>query len=118
MLLPNYVYVINFSYLISAAEDKDFTVRPVMESGLVEIYDEERKLWINQSALRSRFPRLASEMKIRFINFGGNRSEICFEIQHIKSTNIYRTPCKAYWNRVSLGRYIELINDKILKWTR
>jgi hypothetical protein len=117
LLLVGYDYKISFSYLISGAEANDFTVRPVMENGMIEILDEEKNYWVNQNDFRFNFPKLRSEMKVRIVGFAGRKSEICFEIQHMKSTRIYETPCRAYWSRVLMGKYLALINDKILKWT-
>jgi hypothetical protein len=118
LLLVNYTYKINFSYLLSGAEAKDFTVRPIIENGTIEIYDEEKNHWVGQSDFRSNYPKLSSEIQVRVTGFADRKSKICFEIQHIKSTNLYKTPCKVYWNRILLGKYVVLINDKILKWTK
>ena len=117
LLLLNYEYKVIFEHLISQAEEKDFTVRPVMENGVIEIYNSEKNTWVKQNDLRSMFPKLNSEMRVRVISFGKYKSEICFEIQHTKSMVLYKTPCKTYWDRASLRGYISLINDRILKWT-
>jgi len=116
LLLLNYEYKVTFEHLISQSEEKDFTVKPVMGNGIIEIYDPERNIWIKQNDFRSNFPKLSSEMKVRMISFGEYKSEICFEIQHTKTTVLYKTPCKTYWDRSSLSGYINLINDRILKW--
>jgi hypothetical protein len=116
LILISYEYKVVFKHLISGAEEKDFTIKPIMENGLIEIFESEKNIWIKQNDLRSSFPKLNSEMRIRIVSFGNYKSEICFEIQHIKTTALYKTPCKTYWDRASLGGYLSLINDRILKW--
>lgn len=116
ILINGYEYKIKFSYDISGVDEKDFTVVPVNNNVSIEIFNEEKNLWIAQDSLRTSYPKLASEMLVKFNGFKELKSKICFEIQHNKSTTIYKTPCKIFWNRGFLQQYISLINDKILKW--
>lgn len=118
LLLTNYEYKINFHYLLSNAKEEDFIITPILESGTAEIYDKTKNIWVKQNSLRSNFPKLSAEMLFRITSFGNAKTKICFELQHLKTGAIYKSPCKTYWNREYFARYINVINDRILKWEK
>jgi hypothetical protein len=118
LLLTNYEYKINFHYLLANAKEDDFIVTPILENGTAEIFDKIKNIWIKQNSMRSNFPKLSAVMEFRITSFGNAKTKICFELQHLKTGIICKSPCKTYWNRGYFARYVNAINDRILKWEK
>lgn len=118
LLVPGSEVSVNFNYSIKGADEDSFNVIPVPGQALIEIYNEETGVWNRQGELRSGFPKLKPEMKIKSLPFSDVKTSICFDIQYSKTSEIYQTPCKTYWNRDHFKQYMAAINVKILRWVK
>ena len=108
----------SLSYLLDGINEKDFIVIPNAENSLLEIYNDENKSWVKQNEFRSNFPRLKPTMKIKLISFAGVSTKVCFDVQLLKTSEVYKTPCRTYWNAQHFLKYIDAVNAKIFEWVK
>ena len=100
---------VKFDYLLEGVRTEDFTVIPVSENTLIEIYNTTSKKWVGQNSLRTEFPDLEPQMQIKLKSINGTKVKICFNFQHIKTGVLYNSPCRTYWNRDYFQKYLKYL---------
>ena len=109
---------VKFDYLLEGVRAEDFSVMPVAENALLEIYNSGSKKWVRQNDFRTEFPELAPQIQIRPKSLNGAKVKICFNFQLRRTGVLYSSPCRIYWNRDHFMKYLRAINDKILRWVK
>ncbi len=107
--------IVNFDYLLSGYEDKDFLVRPVIENGIVEIFNAGNNSWVSSFDLISDFPILKKEMIIKISGLYVEKSSLIFEIYNTKSGENYTTPAKGVWSGKVYSKYLDKLNAGLSK---
>ena len=116
ILFSGQVYKIKLLYNLSGADKKYFTVIPQAENLNVEIFNGNKNIWVNSSGLRTEYPDISGEIKVKITGSNGEKGRLCFNIQYSKTSEIFRTPCKTFWNGSVLNGYIAGLNAKISRW--
>ncbi|MFC1755814.1 hypothetical protein ACFLZK_00260 [Patescibacteria group bacterium] len=105
---------ISFLYNFEGYSEGDFIVRPQSSSGIIEIYDTEKNVWIKNNDLWSNMPILEKNMRVR-TNLVG-KSILSFEIQSTLDAKIYKTGEKTIWGGDLFGNYVEKLNRNMLTY--
>jgi len=104
---------VDFKYDILNYVEKNFLVRPVINNGIVEIFNSETNLWVNSYSNISELPFLENEMLIRIKGLRVEKSCVHFEIFNIKNGEKYNTPVKDVWSEKVYSKYIGKLNKNL-----
>jgi len=104
---------VEFGYSLTGYKESDFSVRPIVENGSVEIYNDENSSWVTSSGLFSSFPSLKKTMSVRFKGFVVEKSVLSFQIYNLKSGESYLTPKKSVWSKKVYEKYDEKVNASL-----
>ena len=108
---------VNFRYELSNYEEKDFLVRPISGSGIIEIYDIGENKWVSSFSIISDFPNLKKEMLIKITGLNIQNSSIYFEIYNIRTGEIISTPSKEIWSKNLYSSYLDKLNSSLSKYS-
>lgn len=107
--------VVNFKYELEGFTEELFLIKPVIENGIVEIFNPEKNSWASSYSLFSDLPNLQKEMLIRVKGFGMDKTGLYFEILNLSNGQVYLTPKKEVWSKKVYEKYLENLNKKIKK---
>jgi hypothetical protein len=99
---------------LAGVEADEFVVRPKVSNGFVSIFDEVCGEWVSGTALWDKLPLLSKEVRLKVEGLSSERTELFFQIQHIKTTKIYETPKKYIWSDNMYEPYLAKVNENIL----
>lgn len=105
--------VVDFKYDLQGYEEKDFLVKPLLNNGLVEIYNLCTSSWVGPYVLINELPHIEDEMLIRVKGFNVFRSALSFEIVNTRTGETYLTPSKDIWSLKVYSDYGEKINSRL-----
>jgi len=104
---------VEFGYSLTGYKESDFSVRPIVENGSVEIYNEAKDTWVSSFGLFSSFPSLKKNMMVRLKGFEVEKSVLYFQIYNLKTGESYFTPKKSIWSRKVYEKYVEKVNENL-----
>lgn len=104
---------VEFNYLLTGYKEGDFSVRPVVENGIVEIFNEDSGQWVSSFSSFSNFPKLSKKNLITFKGLTVEKSVLHFEIYEIGTGKTYLTPKKSIWSEKVYEKYIEKVNESL-----
>lgn len=104
---------VHFKYDLENFNESSFLVRPVIENGLVEIYNAGNNSWANSSSVLPELPVLSKEMVIKIRGFEIEKTTLYFQIFNTSTGEIYTTPKKTIWSKKIYSKYLERVNEKI-----
>lgn len=105
---------VTFNYSLLGYEEADFIIKPLISSGIVEIYNPEYGEWVGSYSYKNNFPTLSKNMVIRFQSLMVERTYLWFEIANLKNGLIYFTPKKIVWGEKIYDGYVENVNYSIV----
>lgn len=105
---------VHFKYDLENFNESSFLVRPVIENGLVEIYNAGNNSWANSSSVLPELPVLSKEMVIKIRGFEIEKTTLYFQIFNTSTGEIYTTPKKTIWSKKIYSKYLEKVNERIL----
>gem|GEM_PF-5025748 len=109
---------VEFDYNLINLKTEDFVVRPYIQNGYVEIYDDAKKEWLESSSSINKLPHLKSEMQVR-ANYGSvQKLNIWFEVISLKNEKVYTTPKRLYWTEKSLNYYLPAVFRNVAESTQ
>ena len=88
-------------------------IKPSVSKGSVEIFNNEKNIWVRFSSLRSDFPKLSKTINLKLAGVPAEKTELCFDIQHLKTGKMFKTPCKTIWNKNFFAYYFSLLNQRL-----
>lgn len=101
---------LNINYKLKGYDEKDFLVKPVVNSGSVYVLNEE---WLAGNKLWNQMPYLNKQLKIKFL--GGNyTARISLEILNLKNNIIYKSEDLVIWDKSLMERYFNKLQSNIL----
>jgi len=106
-------FEVSFNYKLSGVSEDSFVIRPIVDRGIVEIWDIENSFWVSSYTLRSNLPRLCKTMKLRISGLEIGKAGVKFEIQNTLDGNIYNTPKRNIWSENIYSEYIKKLNDHL-----
>lgn len=104
---------VHFKYDLQNFNEDNFLVRPVIENGLVEIYNMGNNSWADSSSTLPSLPALNKEMTIKIRGFEIEKTALYFQIFNTYTGEIYTTPKKPIWSKKIYSKYLEKVNDKV-----
>jgi len=103
----------SFKYDLENYEEEDLLVRPLIENGIIEIFNIDKNSWVGSYAPLSELPSLKKSILIRIKGFVVQKSSLKFEIFNTKSGEIYTTPPKNIWSKRVHEKYLVKLNDNL-----
>lgn len=118
LILENRELEISFSYKLTGYKNDDFTVRPKIGRGVVEIFDSGKNSWVNSVSPSSVMPKLEEKMLIRIKNLEIEKTLLWFEIKNVKEGKVYTTPSKNIWSEKIFDGYIEELGESTVEFVK
>ena len=104
-----------FEYNLENYSESDFTIKPVLENGALEIFDTKNGKWISSNTLWQELPFLSNEIKLRVLLYPDNFSMLYFKIRNKKTGELYETSGKKLWFESFYNNYKEELNRQLLQ---
>jgi len=102
--------------MLSKLDEKQqsrFYVRPQIAMGIIEIFDEQKNVWLLGTANWSHLPTLTSQFKIKTSLALTPKVELSFLIQDKITQKIYSTTKAQIYNNGFQKTYIQKLNHNI-----
>ena len=113
LVLGDEEIIANFFYNLSDVSEESFLVRPVIENGLVKVFDPQKPGWVSGTDVWSSMPRLGKEMRIRIGGMKAPKTFLCFEVKDLRTAVVYKTSKKPLWSKTAYGSYVDGINESL-----
>ena len=104
---------VHLKYDLQNFKEDSFLVRPVIENGIVEIYNVGNNFWVTSYSILPSLPILNEEMTIKIRGLEVEKTGLYFQIFNMSTGEIYTTPKKTVWSKKIYSKYLEKVNEKI-----
>ncbi len=104
---------VSFDYELENYQENNFLVRPVVNNGMVEIMNPEKRSWVSSFGLLSDLPFIQKEMFIKIKGFETQKSSLYFEIFNTAGGDVYKTPEKNIWSKHVYKGYLEKLRENL-----
>lgn len=104
---------VSFDYELENYQENNFLVRPVVNNGMVEIMNLEKRSWVSSFGLLSDLPFIQKEMFIKIKGFETQKSSLYFEIFNTAGGDVYKTPEKNIWSKHVYKGYLEKLRENL-----
>jgi len=96
--------------------DNIYIVKPVLNKGEAYVYNSPNDTWIGQNQAWSSMPAFEGKMKLKFSLPAGEKFELYFRLQDVKTGTIYETPTQNLWQIARQEEnYLINLNENVLK---
>ena len=106
-------FEVRFNYKLKGISEDNFVIRPIVNRGIVEVWDINNSSWISLYGLRSNLPVFSKIMKLRINGLEIGKASLKFEIQNTLDGEIYNTPQRNVWSENIYLGYIQKLNDHL-----
>ena len=103
-----------FTYSLVGYSPDDFIVKPVLENGLLEIFNQSIGKWVKANSPWIEFPKLDSEIQIKIVSAPFYKSNLYFEVFNTKNSEVYKTKSIEVWGNKANESYLSTLNRNLL----
>lgn len=107
------VVEVNLYFDIPKQFQDQFLIRPVLDNGLMYIYNPKVQSWINSNDLWSNMPDLSEKVKVKVASTSFEKVSLKFVIKNTYTQKEFETLAKPIWGKKIYKNYIGTINNAV-----